>query len=609
MNELLREALEYCHRQAFRAITLVVPAGLDQDDLEELLAIPSLIRIHAWGMAEAFGGRLRPLAGGPLSLALHDAPGTIVLVAPDQVVSPGLLLRQLLRGRNGVHCLTAKGFRRISLVDAGLDMAADVLLHWAASRPPTHLLRRTTEALRAHPAIRKGWLRIFRRRGNGSAHPIGGAASREVDRRFDMAFRRLLAMTPLSSVQAETGRVVVISDGLGPGGAERQIVATIRGLMAAGLRDVTFLGHHLHDQPDLAFFLPDLLAVGAGVASVQRRSSVFGSDWGRLPPPMACAMAELPAALARRIVETIDEIRRRRPAVVHTWMDLPNVIAGLAAVLCGVPRVVLSLRSMNPTHFSYWQPFMAPAYRALAAIESVCMVCNSRAGAASYAHWLGIPADRIAVIYNGLDTAGLQPASQAKKQAERKRFGLPSSGPVVGTLLRFSDEKRPFLWLAMAKKVAEALPGSTFLVGGDGQLRDAFRSEVKRCGLDGRVMAPGLLSPAAAAIAAMDLLVLTSSVEGLPNVVLEAQALGVPVVATAAGGTAEAVGPFSGQVLTEGDADQLAAAVIDLLGNRNRLADMADAGPGFIAGSFSVRTMVEETLEAYGGVSKTLLGL
>src|SRR5262249_8932116 len=161
-------------------------------------------------------------------------------------------------------------------------------------------------------------------------------------------------------------------------------------------------------------------------------------------------------------------IRQVRPALVHTWMDYCNVLAGIAAELVGVPALVLSGRSVAPDHFGIFQPYMRPGYLALLERRAAVFLNNSRAGAADYARWLGLPPARFRVLPNGFDFPVVVPPEA--RAAVRRQHGIADDAVVVGSILRFSEEKRPRLLVDTACLLAERDRDVRFLFFGDGPM-------------------------------------------------------------------------------------------------------------------------------------------
>lgn len=110
--------------------------------------------------------------------------------------------------------------------------------------------------------------------------------------------------------------------------------------------------------------------------------------------------------MAEEILNLVEEFKRRRPAVVHAWQDSTSIKVGIAAVIAGVPRIVLASRNLTPVNFGYYQEYMRSAYQALSEVDSIIFLNNSSAGAVDYCRWLEIPQDRFQVVRNGVDLGG-----------------------------------------------------------------------------------------------------------------------------------------------------------------------------------------------------------
>lgn len=395
------------------------------------------------------------------------------------------------------------------------------------------------------------------------------------------------------------GRIIVVGATLGPGGAERQISATLQGLFARGYRDLQFL-HHWPMQSPNDFFLPALVQAGIPYSRVD----TIGFD-SPIPPAWSDELGRRLAPLGdlgADIHHYAREFLTRRPEVVHIWLDHMNVVAGVAALLAGVPRIFLGCRSLAPVHFAFNQPYMRPIYRLLARHPSVVFLNNSEAGARDYQHWIGLQAAQTRIVRNGFDFSHL-PAPDVVadwRDQYRQRHGIPVGAPVLGTIMRLSEEKRPSLWIEVATRVGQRLPDAHFLVVGNGPLREETEAAA-RAGLPGRIHFNGHEANTPMALAAMDLFLLTSRVEGLPNVLIEAQAMGVPPVAIDVGGTRETlVDGDTGWLIQSAQASAVADTVVDLLSDRTRLDEASRRGRDHARSQFSQERMVDETLAVYG---------
>jgi glycosyltransferase involved in cell wall biosynthesis len=266
-----------------------------------------------------------------------------------------------------------------------------------------------------------------------------------------------------------------------------------------------------------------------------------------------------------------------------------------------VPKIVISGRNLAPNNFNLYQPYMDAAYRTLAGMSQVHFVNNSRAGANNYADWIGIPRDRIHVIYNGLDSGNRRRLSELERAEARAKLGLNPECIVVGGMFRFDEEKRPLLWLEVAARVAAMSSQVRFILHGQGPLAEAMAGRIEALRLRSRVTMAGVTDDPFHAMSLMDVLLLTSRGEGLPNVVIEAQCVGTAVVCTNAGGAPEAVNPGkSGWIVDSDDPADLAHAVVNLISNPKALRMALEEGPTFVQCKFGAERMIVETVRAYG---------
>jgi glycosyltransferase involved in cell wall biosynthesis len=223
--------------------------------------------------------------------------------------------------------------------------------------------------------------------------------------------------------------------------------------------------------------------------------------------------------------------------------------------------------------------------RALAPLTAtiVCVCEQERAVAVAS----GIrPRGALAVVHNGC------PACEAGADPDLAR--LRDRGPVVGAVSVLRRQKRLDVFLAAAPRVLDAVPGATVVVVGNGPEGPALRAVA-----DPRVVFVPFRAPAARYLHALDVYVLSSAWEAFPIGLLEAQACGVPQVATDVGGTREAVVPETGLLVPPGEPVALAAAIISLLRDPDRRAAMSAASRRRHAERFTVERMVSETAAVY----------
>ena len=299
------------------------------------------------------------------------------------------------------------------------------------------------------------------------------------------------------------------------------------------------------------------------------------------------------AAALAALVRLLGRERRTAegPLVVHTHSSKAGALGRLAARLAGVRHVVHTIHGYA---FHAWQPkVVRRLYQTIERVASrfadaLVAVAeeNRRTGIA-----LGLfPPERCEVIAGGIDVAAFRRPPEARERA-RAALGLPADSGVVGMVACLKPQKAPEDFVAMAARVRAAVPGTRFLIAGDGERRAAVEAAARAAGLDGDLRLLGWRRDVPDILAALDVLVLTSRWEGLPLVFPQAMAAGRPVVATNVNGAPEAVREgVTGYLVPPGDVEALADRVIDLLRNPDRRRAMGEAARS-AAAAFDVDAM------------------
>ena len=200
----------------------------------------------------------------------------------------------------------------------------------------------------------------------------------------------------------------------------------------------------------------------------------------------------------------------------------------------------------------------------------------------------GIPQERITLFPNAVlldDYPSVMPADQA-----RHELGLPASSTCIGIVGRLSREKRHDLFLEMAADLVSSGLDVVFLVVGHGPMQADLQQLADRLKLGKRVVFLGHRSDMQRIYAALNLLVLCSDTEGMPNVVLEAFAYSRPVVATRVGGVPEVITDGeNGLIVPPGQRAPLGAAVRSLLNDADLAARLGRQGRATIEERFDFR--------------------
>jgi glycosyltransferase involved in cell wall biosynthesis len=287
-------------------------------------------------------------------------------------------------------------------------------------------------------------------------------------------------------------------------------------------------------------------------------------------------------------------LRAERADVLHTHVHFSlNVLGRLAGRLAGA-RVVAHMHIANVFRAG------GLARRAQVALDNATARLCGRIVAVSEATRIsllrqGYPAARVVVVHNGIG-----PAAPVEL---RRPDGAPDAAPLllhVGRLAPVKGQRELIEALALLRRpdAVAVLAGKDLETGGSYQRE--LETLAAALGVHERVVFAGYRDDVPALLAAADVFVLPSFVEGLPLTVLEAMAAARPVVASRAGGTPEAVvDGETGVLVPPGDVEALAGALDELLADPERARRLGEAGKRRVEERFSVDAMVDGVLAAY----------
>ena len=327
------------------------------------------------------------------------------------------------------------------------------------------------------------------------------------------------------------------------GGPERQMLGLAAALPASARTTVVSFA----EGGRCRAFLAEAERQGAGAVAL-------GHDF----PRVAAAVGELAGVLRDRQADLL---------LCHGYKA--NVLGRVAARRVGIPAVAVS-RGWTA------EDRKVRAYewldrRHLPLMDHV--VCVSDGQAAKVRWWCRVSESQLSVIRNAARFADAEP------DRHTLRGFLPAVSNIVVAAGRLSPEKGFDVLIEAAAEVIRVEPATGFVLFGEGPLRSDLERRVADRGLADRVVLPGFRADLDSLLPAADVVVLPSFTEGLPNVALEASAAGVPVVATAVGGTPEVVADGeTGFLVPPGDPAALADKLLCLLRDPALRSRMGAAG-------------------------------
>ena len=417
------------------------------------------------------------------------------------------------------------------------------------------------------------------------------------------------------------GRLTLITGSLGPGGAERQLTrlamelerARRGGQVIAGIEldrpvEILVRSHGPEKQND--FYLGDVQASGCDLHQINLFKPQSTRALGIDDPKLAQLIDYLPSPVNYGVRRLTPHFRQSGTDTASIWQDGACLFAGLAALMAGVPQVQLAIRGLPPSLRRHmFRPEYEVLYRALAEVPGVTFVSNSLSAARAYSEWLDVPLSRFGIVYNGVQPMAAEPSPHCTHLWQEFAERTGDAERTIGGVFRFDTDKQPTLWIRFAARYLKRHPRTRFVLVGGGRLLPNAEQLAEELGIKDRILFVGRSTRVGFWMTKMDVLVLLSRYEGLPNVLLEAQYMGVRVVTTPAGGAAEClIDGTTGYVLDcaeKPDLEQLVAKAHSLSGRTEDRDLFKDGGVGrtFLDTHFSIPTMLA------GFVSTTVGGL
>jgi glycosyltransferase involved in cell wall biosynthesis len=364
-------------------------------------------------------------------------------------------------------------------------------------------------------------------------------------------------------------KILQLTGSFHQGGSERQAAALAIGLKEQGKYDI---------------FLAALN--GEGVL----RSDVEAAGFTDIPEFPLTSFYN--ANFVKQVRRCAAFLREQQIDLIHTHDFYTNVFGMAAGGLAGTKAKIASKRETGGMR-SKAQGFVEKI--AFGRADSI--VANSEA-VRQHLTERGIAADKISVIYNGLDLSRFEHV-----ESVREKLGLPTDENIrfitLVANLRHAVKNVP-MFLRAAALVAETIDDAHFVIAGEGELEGELRAMAEELGIADKTHFIGRGEDIPALLDASYACVLTSTAEGFSNSILEYMAAGKPVVATNVGGAREAiVDGQTGYLVDVNDEKAMAERLIELLEDTQKATLLGAEGKRIVAERFSRETQLAETLELY----------
>jgi glycosyltransferase involved in cell wall biosynthesis len=405
-----------------------------------------------------------------------------------------------------------------------------------------------------------------------------------------------------SSRKRAGNELVHVIPSIGMGGVQRQLVLLLKN------RSQEFRHRVVVMRSEDRFFGPELSECGVGVYyldSEEVRSALALSP-GRpaqsgLHPLFAVVTSSLP--LCSEIIKLSLFLRtlNPRPDLVHCWLLYANLAGSIAARLARIPLVVTSVRNIqSEVNYNYYDPRWQRALERATVPLANAITANAPAVAADYKTFARARADQVVTVPNGVDVEALLRLTAEERARKRQSLGLNLDDVVIGTVARLAKEKDFETFLRAVARAREKLPPLRSVIVGEGPLRAQLESFASSLDLAGVVQFVGERKDVGEVIQCYDAFLLTSVIEGMPNAVMESQLLGVPVVATSAGGTVDLIRDAeTGLLAPIGDYQALASCIVRLFTEDGLWGRISLAAKKQISEGYTIEQLVARTETVY----------
>jgi glycosyltransferase involved in cell wall biosynthesis len=217
-----------------------------------------------------------------------------------------------------------------------------------------------------------------------------------------------------------------------------------------------------------------------------------------------------------------------------------------------------------------------------------------------YINIVGVPASRISTIYNGVDVETYAPWDKNAGREERLKLGVPADEILVGSVGTLYWVKDPENFLTAAALVLQQREDVSFLWVGGGPLKETLQARARELGIEGKIHFLGWRDDVSNILAALDVFVLPSLIEGFSYSILEAMASGLPVVATDVGGNSELVqNNQTGFLVPPRKQELLADALLKLISQKSLRIDLGRKARQRVEEKFNLQNMVQRYQQMY----------
>lgn len=303
------------------------------------------------------------------------------------------------------------------------------------------------------------------------------------------------------------------------------------------------------------------------------------------------------------LVEIYHLIKKQKPDILHLNSSKAGVLGAVAGKLTGVKKIIYTVHGFVFNEpMPAWKKSLYIWLEKFSAKFKKTLICVSEFDQQQGLKYKIAPPKKLIIVHNGINVSALNFLSkeEAKKILTTTYHLPPTNYQLIGTIANFYPAKGLLYFIQAAHQVVKRHPDAHFVIIGDGELRPALKTEIKKLQLENNFHLIGAINNAAQLLPSFDIYVCPSIKEGFPYSILEAMAAGLPIVATNVGGIPEMITDQKEGILVKAkDVNALASSILKLINDKKNADKLASVAVKKVRENFSLEKMILETKKIY----------
>ena len=297
-------------------------------------------------------------------------------------------------------------------------------------------------------------------------------------------------------------------------------------------------------------------------------------------------------------------LKKIKPQIVHTHSSKAGILGRWAAFFAGVPTIIHTYHGFG---FHDYQPFLIKKFYVIAERLS-CIIADKLVVVSHHNIQKALKEkvgkkEQYTVIRCGIEIQKYR-EKNVNIFAKKSDLNIPADAKVVGMVACFKDQKSPLDFVKIAAEILRQRQNVFFVMVGDGELRAAIEQKIKKFGIQNNIKLLGWRDDVVDIIKIFDVSVLTSLWEGLPMVILESMASGIPVVATMVDGTQEIIkSEYNGFLVQCHDVSDFVNKIMLVLDNPKIREKFVTNSNSLLVDEFDQTVVIQKIKDLYVGLT------